>query len=140
MLVLANGATSPHQAGSHQGRAFIADKDGILAALSGQYGFADPHPRCRIEHCDNSPLAKKEARSDAGSEAGRANDAPGASCKGREARTLRKSSIALLRHCGNFSGSVVIFLEEHQLSLPVFQHVGPFVLADLAGLLSPTGG
>jgi hypothetical protein len=66
--------------------------------------------------------------------------APGASCKGREARTLRKSSIALLRHCGNFSGSVVIFLEEHQLSLPVFQHVGPFILADLAGLLSTTGG
>ncbi|MGY3471112.1 hypothetical protein ACVW0I_007983 [Bradyrhizobium sp. LM6.11] len=44
LLVLADGATSPHQTGSHQGRAFIADKDAILAALSDRHGFPDPHP------------------------------------------------------------------------------------------------
>lgn len=44
LLVLAIGATSPLQTGSHHGRAFIADKDAILAALSERYGFPDPHP------------------------------------------------------------------------------------------------
>ncbi|WP_035706588.1 DUF3088 family protein, partial [Bradyrhizobium genomosp. I (2014)] len=44
LLVLADGATSPHQTGSHAGRAFIADKDAILAALSERHGFPDPHP------------------------------------------------------------------------------------------------
>ena len=44
LLVLADGTTSPHQTGSHHGRAFIADKDGILAALSERHGFPDPHP------------------------------------------------------------------------------------------------
>ncbi|WP_245333523.1 DUF3088 family protein, partial [Bradyrhizobium guangdongense] len=44
LLVLADGATSPHQTGSHAGRAFIADKDAILAALSERRGFPDPHP------------------------------------------------------------------------------------------------
>ncbi|CUT12291.1 hypothetical protein BF49_3371 [Bradyrhizobium sp.] len=44
LLVLAVGATSPHQTGSYQGRAFIADKDAILAALSERHGFPDPHP------------------------------------------------------------------------------------------------
>lgn len=44
LLVLANGATSPHQTGSYQGRAFIADKDAIPAALSERHGFPDPHP------------------------------------------------------------------------------------------------
>jgi DUF3088 family protein len=44
LLVLADGATSPHQTGSHRGRAFIADKDAILAALSERHGFPDPHP------------------------------------------------------------------------------------------------
>jgi len=44
LLVLADGTTSPHQTGSHQGRAFIADKDAILAALSERHGFPDPHP------------------------------------------------------------------------------------------------
>jgi Protein of unknown function (DUF3088) len=44
LFVLANGATSPHQTGSYQGCAFIADKDGILAALSERHGFPDPHP------------------------------------------------------------------------------------------------
>ena len=44
LLVLAEGATSPHQTGTHHGRAFIADKDGILAALSERHGFPDPHP------------------------------------------------------------------------------------------------
>jgi len=44
LLILAEGATSPHQTGHHRGRAFIADKDGILAALSQRHGFPDPHP------------------------------------------------------------------------------------------------
>jgi hypothetical protein len=44
LLVLADGATSRHQTGSHRGRAFIADKDAILAALSERHGFPDPHP------------------------------------------------------------------------------------------------
>lgn len=44
LLVLADGATSPHQTGSHHGRAFVADKDAILAALSERHGFPDPHP------------------------------------------------------------------------------------------------
>ena len=44
LLVLAEEATSPHQTGSHRGRAFIADKDAILAALSERHGFPDPHP------------------------------------------------------------------------------------------------
>ena len=44
LLVLADGTTSPHQTGSHHGRAFIADKDAILAALSEQHGFPVPHP------------------------------------------------------------------------------------------------
>jgi hypothetical protein len=42
--VLADGTTSPHQTGSHQGRAFIADKDAILAALSERHDFPEPHP------------------------------------------------------------------------------------------------
>ncbi|MCK1714023.1 MULTISPECIES: DUF3088 domain-containing protein [unclassified Bradyrhizobium] len=42
LLVLADGTTSPRQTGSH--RAFIADKDAILAALSERHGFPDPHP------------------------------------------------------------------------------------------------
>ena len=44
LLVLADGMTSPHQTGSHHGRAFIADKDAILAVLSERHGFPDPHP------------------------------------------------------------------------------------------------
>ena len=44
LLVLAPGATSVHQTGAHNGRAFIADKDRILAALSERHGFPDPHP------------------------------------------------------------------------------------------------
>lgn len=44
LLVLADGATSPHQTGSHQGRAFVADKDALLAALSERHGFPHPHP------------------------------------------------------------------------------------------------
>ena len=44
VLVLAEGVTSPHQTGTVDGRAFIADKDGILAALSERYGFPHPHP------------------------------------------------------------------------------------------------
>lgn len=44
LLVLAEGATSPHQTGVHAGRAFIAEKDAILAALSDRHGFPVPHP------------------------------------------------------------------------------------------------
>lgn len=44
LLVLADGTTSPHQTSSHRGRAFIANKDAILAALSERHGFPDPHP------------------------------------------------------------------------------------------------
>ncbi|MCP3462970.1 DUF3088 domain-containing protein [Bradyrhizobium sp. CCGUVB23] len=44
LLVLADGVTSPHRTGSHRGRAFIADKDKILAALTERHCFPDPHP------------------------------------------------------------------------------------------------
>jgi hypothetical protein len=44
LLVLAPGATSAHQTGTYGDRSFIADKDGILAALSERHGFPDPHP------------------------------------------------------------------------------------------------
>ena len=44
LRVLADGATSRHQTGTYQGRAFIADKDKILAALTERHGFPDPHP------------------------------------------------------------------------------------------------
>lgn len=44
LLVLAAGETSAHATGSHGGRAFIAEKDAILAALSERHGFPDPHP------------------------------------------------------------------------------------------------
>ncbi|HTO62249.1 MAG TPA: DUF3088 domain-containing protein [Bradyrhizobium sp.] len=44
LLVLAPDANSVHQTGTQNGRAFIADKDGILAALSERHGFPDPHP------------------------------------------------------------------------------------------------
>ena len=44
LLVLAPGTTSAHQTGTYRGRAFIADKDRILAALSERHGFPDPHP------------------------------------------------------------------------------------------------
>lgn len=44
LLVLAAGDTSPHQTGIYEGRAFIADKDKILAALAERHGFPVPHP------------------------------------------------------------------------------------------------
>jgi DUF3088 family protein len=44
LLVLAPGNTSTHQTGIHGDRALIADKDGILAALSERHGFPEPHP------------------------------------------------------------------------------------------------
>ncbi len=44
LLVLANGERSPHQTGTYEGRAFISDKDKILAALSERHGFPAPHP------------------------------------------------------------------------------------------------
>lgn len=44
LLLLAPGETSAHATGLHEGRHFIADKDGILAALSERHGFPVPHP------------------------------------------------------------------------------------------------
>lgn len=44
LLVLAEGDTSPHQTCTYEGRAFIADKDKILAALAERHGFPVPHP------------------------------------------------------------------------------------------------
>lgn len=44
LLVLADGQTSRFQTASHHGRAFIADKDQIMAALSERHGFPNPHP------------------------------------------------------------------------------------------------
>ena len=44
LLILANGNRSIHQTGEFQGRAFISDKDAILAALSERHGFPHPHP------------------------------------------------------------------------------------------------
>jgi hypothetical protein len=44
LLVLAGGGTSVHQTAAYQGRAFISDKDKILAALSERHGFPAPHP------------------------------------------------------------------------------------------------
>jgi len=44
LFVLAPGATSAHQTGTYRDRAFIVDKDRILAALSERHGFPDPHP------------------------------------------------------------------------------------------------
>lgn len=43
LLVLADGQDSIHQTGTFDGRAFIADKDKILAALSERHGFPHPH-------------------------------------------------------------------------------------------------
>lgn len=44
LLVLAEGETSPYQTGTYEGRAFISEKDKILAALSERHGFPVPHP------------------------------------------------------------------------------------------------
>ena len=44
LLVLANGETSAHQTGVYEGRAFISDKDQILAALSERHGFPNLFP------------------------------------------------------------------------------------------------
>ncbi len=44
LLLLADGATSSYQTGTHAGQSFIADKDRILAALSERHGFPAPHP------------------------------------------------------------------------------------------------
>jgi len=44
LLVLAAGEASAHQTGVFEGRALVAGKDAILAALSERHGFPDPHP------------------------------------------------------------------------------------------------
>ena len=44
LLVLADGATSPHQTGSFCGFVFFVVLGAILAALSERHGFPDPHP------------------------------------------------------------------------------------------------
>jgi hypothetical protein len=41
LLILAEGETSPHQTGVFEGRAFISDKDKILAALTDRHGFPE---------------------------------------------------------------------------------------------------
>ncbi|MGF1592928.1 MAG: DUF3088 domain-containing protein [Kiloniellaceae bacterium] len=43
LLVLADGSTSPHLTGTYEGRAFISEKDKILAVLSERHGFPTPH-------------------------------------------------------------------------------------------------
>lgn len=44
LLILPEGERSPHQTGEYRRRAFISDKDAILAALSERHGFPLPHP------------------------------------------------------------------------------------------------
>jgi hypothetical protein len=44
MLLLEDGTSSQHQTGTHRGRAFINERDDILAALSERHGFPKPHP------------------------------------------------------------------------------------------------
>ncbi|MFC5066975.1 DUF3088 domain-containing protein [Flaviflagellibacter deserti] len=44
LLMLAEGEKPPHQTGSFEGRALIADKDAILIALSERHGFPRAHP------------------------------------------------------------------------------------------------
>lgn len=44
LLILCDGETSVHQTGIYAGRAFINDKDQILAALSERHGLPAPHP------------------------------------------------------------------------------------------------
>lgn len=44
LLVLTEKETSPHQTGTYMARAFISEKDKILAALSERHGFPAPHP------------------------------------------------------------------------------------------------
>jgi len=44
MLLLEEGTSSPHQTGTHQGRAFINDRDDILAALTERHGFPRAPP------------------------------------------------------------------------------------------------
>jgi hypothetical protein len=44
LLVLADGEASQYQTGVFEGRAFVSDKDKILAALSERHGFPEPHP------------------------------------------------------------------------------------------------
>ncbi|MBB5703315.1 hypothetical protein FHS76_003215 [Ochrobactrum daejeonense] len=44
LLILREGERSVHQTGEYRGRAFISDKDAILAALSERHGFPLPHP------------------------------------------------------------------------------------------------
>jgi hypothetical protein len=44
VMILADGSTSTHGSGIYEGRTFLADKDGILAALSERHGFPHPHP------------------------------------------------------------------------------------------------
>jgi hypothetical protein len=48
LLVLAEGNGSPHQTGTYEGRAFISEKDKILAALSERHNFPLPHPRLNV--------------------------------------------------------------------------------------------
>lgn len=44
LLVLEEGETSSYQTGVYRGRAFVSEKDNILAALTERHGFPNPHP------------------------------------------------------------------------------------------------
>ena len=44
LMVLPKGSNSKYQTGIYRDRAFIADKDAILAALTERHGFPEPHP------------------------------------------------------------------------------------------------
>lgn len=43
LLILADGETSVHQTGEHNGRALVSDKDKILAALAERQGFPEQY-------------------------------------------------------------------------------------------------
>jgi len=44
LLILRDDDSSVHRTGTFEGRSLVADKDGILRALSERHGFPDPHP------------------------------------------------------------------------------------------------
>ncbi|WP_273727775.1 DUF3088 domain-containing protein [Brucella gallinifaecis] len=44
LLILAKGERSLHQTGEYEDRAFISNKDAIMAVLSERHDFPNPHP------------------------------------------------------------------------------------------------
>ena len=63
LLVLAEGNGSPHQTGTYEGRAFISEKDKILAALSERHNFPLPHPRLKRFHVTCGRSLRPQAQS-----------------------------------------------------------------------------